>query len=291
MMRIVSVPLLIVVVVAAIEVCQGFSPSFTTTHSSRRNNFGRTTRLHINPMDKSPLDLEQELFAQDYDAVTSTVTEKTDDSSGSWEGTSVPLASKPTQSTTTATATSSLEEELEIQQRRNIGVAIASVVFALVTYVWQFTHPVTPIQLLARMEQESAPITSIGSNGKPTVVDFWAPWCDNCKMAAPTLEKIEEEYKGRVNFVSVNSDSPQAWPLIQRFGVDSIPHLALISAEGDVETALIGPIPKPIMEADIDVLLEQSSSTTEEGGRQLLPYVMLDVFANRPDLRRIHFDN
>ena len=277
----------LVVVVAAIEVCQGFSPSFTTIHSSRRNNVGRT-RLHINPMDKSPLDLEQELFAQDYDAVTSGATAKTDDSGESWEGSSVPLASKPTQSTTTTT--SSLEEDLEIQKRRNIGVAIASVVFALVTYVWQFTHPVTPIQLLARMEQESAPITSIGSNGQPTVVDFWAPWCDNCKMAAPTLEKIEEEYKGRVNFVSVNSDSPQAWPLIQRFGVDAIPHLALISAEGDVETALIGPIPKPIMEADLDVLLQRTSSTAEEG-RQPLPYVMLDVFANRLDLRRIHFDN
>jgi len=279
----------LVVVVAAIEVCQGFSPSFTTIHSTRRSNVGRT-RLHINPMDKSPLDLEQELFAQDYDAVTSTATAKTDDSSGSWEGSSVPLASKPTQSATTTTTASSLEEDLEIQKRRNIGVAIASVVFALVTYVWQFTHPVTPIQLLARMEQESAPITSIGSNGQPTVVDFWAPWCDNCKMAAPTLEKIEEEYKGRVNFVSVNSDSPQAWPLIQRFGVDAIPHLALISAEGDVETALIGPIPKPIMEADLDVLLQRTSSTAEEG-RQPLPYVMLDVFANRPDLRRIHFDN
>lgn len=279
---------LLLVVINASGVCQGFSPS---NKKSRTQHVVGTTQLHINPMDKSPLDLEQELFAQDYDAVRGSTMEKesvvvngnNDDSQ--WEGSSVPLTSKPTTVTTgqSASAVASMEEELQIQKRRNIAVAVASVVFAVVSYIWQFTHPITPIQLLARMEQESAPITSIGSDGKPTVVDFWAPWCENCKMAAPTLEKIEEEYKGRINFVSVNGDSPQAWPLIQRFGVDAIPHLALISAEGDVETALIGPIPKRVMEADLDVLLQQERETP-------LPYVMLDVFANRPDLRRVHFD-
>ena len=69
---------------------------------------------------------------------------------------------------------------------------------------------------------------------------------------APTLLQVEEEYKDKVNFVMVNGDKREAWPLIEAFGVDAIPHLALVSSEGEVETALIGPIPKRILEADLD---------------------------------------
>jgi thioredoxin-like negative regulator of GroEL len=69
---------------------------------------------------------------------------------------------------------------------------------------------------------------------------------------APTLLQVEEDYKERVNFVMVNGDKRDAWPLIEAFGVDAIPHMALVSADGDVETALIGPIPKSVLSADLD---------------------------------------
>jgi len=61
-------------------------------------------------------------------------------------------------------------------KRRNFIVAVASIALALLNYSWEYTHPITPIQLLATMEQQSASITTIGTNSKPTVVDFWAPW-------------------------------------------------------------------------------------------------------------------
>jgi len=116
--------------------------------------------------------------------------------------------------------------------------------------------------------------------------------CENCKVIAPTLQKVEEEYAGKVNFVMVNGDRPEAWPLIERFGVDAIPHLALISADGDVETALIGPVPKSVLERDLDVLLSNAAAQNGDVSsvQQPLPYQMLDVFANRPDLRRIKFN-
>lgn len=179
-------------------------------------------------------------------------------------------------------------EELKNMRQRNIMVAIASVFLAVSSYFWQFTHPITPVQLLATMQSNSAPLTTIGTNGKPTVVDFWAPWCENCKMAAPTLQKLEEEYEGQVNFVMVNGDRPEAWPLIERFGVDAIPHLALISAEGDVETALIGPIPKRVLEADLNVLLDNAKEDSSSVKKDL-PFKMLDVFANAPEYRRVKF--
>ncbi len=59
---------------------------------------------------------------------------------------------------------------------RNFGVALLSIGLAVMNYVWQYLHPLQPIQLLYQMEQQSSPITVIGTTNKPTVVDFWAPW-------------------------------------------------------------------------------------------------------------------
>lgn len=181
---------------------------------------------------------------------------------------------------------------------RNIAVAITSFAFSIIHYAWQFTHPVTAVELLATMQSQSAPLTSIGNNGKPTVIDFWAPWCENCKVAAPTLKAVEEEYGDRVNFIMVNGDDGRNWPLIELFGVDAIPHLALVSNRGDVETALIGPMSRNVLRADIDALLtnredcgedapvpEQSAAVCHEE----LPYKMYDAFGNRPQSRRIKF--
>jgi hypothetical protein len=60
-------------------------------------------------------------------------------------------------------------------RKRNFVVALCSVGVALLNYAWQFTHPLSPVQLLVNMQAASAAPTVIGRNGKPTVVDFWAP--------------------------------------------------------------------------------------------------------------------
>ena len=176
---------------------------------------------------------------------------------------------------------------LQKQKNRSLITAVVSVFVAIANYVYQYSHPITPIQLLSEMQQSSAPMSVIGKNGKPTVVDFWAPWCESCKSAAPTLYKVEEMYRDRINFVMVNGDQPQAWPYIEAFGVDAIPHLALVNADGEVETALIGPIPKSILEADINVLIDNHANDKKTP----LPHKMLDAFANRPEQRRVHFDD
>merc|ERR1739844_9234 len=130
---------------------------------------------------------------------------------------------------------------------------------AVGNYVYQYTHPITSLTLLTDMQRKSDDLALIGKNGKPTVVDFWAPWCENCKSSAPTLYNIEEKYKGKVNFILVNGDLNENWPIIERFGVDAIPHLAMIDSDGVVETALIGPIPRSVLSADLDVMIENSS--------------------------------
>jgi len=199
------------------------------------------------------------------------------------------------------------EEELLKQSRmRNIIVAVSSFAFALLNYGYHFTHPVTAIEILSTMQKQSAPLTDIGNNGKPTVIDFWAPWCGNCKVAAPTLQAVEEEYGDKVNFIMVNADDARNGPLIQLFGVDAIPHLALLDGDGDAETALIGPTSRNVLRSDLDALLNKNcgtsvATTMEEDiqtatptiticqtGHDELPYKMYDAFGRR-DSRRINF--
>ena len=242
-------------------------------------------------------------------------------------GESVSLRDRPT------TTSSENPEKMSVaaMQRRNIAVAVASILLAAANYLWQFTHPInTPLQLLTNMQSHSSPVSVIGKNAKPTVVDFWAPWCTNCKLSAPTLAAIEKDYAGAVNFVMVNGDDLTAnWPLIEAFGVDAIPHLALVDADGTVETALIGIVPRHVLAADLDVLVQNakapscrsdddavvvvpakekaavavaddskvagssssSSSALCVAERQELPYRMLDTFAGRPEQRKVHFDD
>jgi thiol-disulfide isomerase/thioredoxin len=171
--------------------------------------------------------------------------------------------------------------------RRNKFVALAAISLAVLSWGWQVLHPIPPIQLLADMEKRSVNISVVGRNGKPTVVDFWAPWCENCKLSAATMHALETEYADRVNFIVVNGDDMvRNGQLVEAFRVDAIPHVAMVEADGTVDTALIGPIPKRILRANLDVLIENSSKEVPDA----LPYQMLDVFENRPPQeRRVSF--
>jgi len=84
---------------------------------------------------------------------------------------------------------------------------------------------------------------------KPVLVDFWAEWCPPCRMLAPTLEKLSEEYRDKVKICKLNVD--EAPDVANRFGVSSIPTLILFKG-GKEAGRQIGALPEETLKKWID---------------------------------------
>ncbi len=86
------------------------------------------------------------------------------------------------------------------------------------------------------------------------LVDFWADWCMPCKMLAPTIDRISEEYKGRVLVGKVNIDDNQE--LAEKYGIMSIPNLIIFKDGKPVEN-VVGAVPKGTITAALDKYLKK----------------------------------
>ena len=87
---------------------------------------------------------------------------------------------------------------------------------------------------------------------KPCMIDFYADWCQPCKMVAPILEQLAEEYDGKIDIYKVNTEEQQQ--LAGVFGVQSIPSLLFVPKDGQPQMAM-GALPKDTFEKAIaDVL-------------------------------------
>ena len=86
-----------------------------------------------------------------------------------------------------------------------------------------------------------------------TLVDFWAGWCGPCRMLAPVIDRLAEQYDGRVKVGKVDIDAEMG--LASRFGVMSIPTV-LVFKDGALQNQAVGVQPETVYQKFLDAALE-----------------------------------
>jgi thioredoxin 1 len=93
---------------------------------------------------------------------------------------------------------------------------------------------------------------AVNGSDMPVLVDFWAPWCGPCKMLAPILEEIANEYVGKARVCKVNTDDNRDSAI--DFGIQAIPTIILFKG-GQIEKKWVGLTTKKDIMAAIDAVL------------------------------------
>ena len=150
--------------------------------------------------------------------------------------------------------TSSQTPETTVGQRiRNFLIAL--VAFALGIALFLATQTQTGATSLDAQAETSTPLDVALSNGKPTVIEFYANWCTSCQAMADDLGELKDKYGDGVNFVMLNVDNNKWLPEILTYRVDGIPHFVFFGEDGKAIAQAIGEQPRSIMDANLEALV------------------------------------
>ena len=133
---------------------------------------------------------------------------------------------------------------------------VSAVVLAVVLFLLRNgLSTESPMDQLARRSLQ--PEVAL-SNDTPTMLEFYADWCEACREMAPAMLETERRTSGRMDVVLVNIDNPQWQDLIDRYDVNGIPQLNLFSATGQPRGRSLGVRTEPQLNALSTALIDNS---------------------------------
>ena len=116
--------------------------------------------------------------------------------------------------------------------------------------------PLSGLVTLKNLAKNATPYEEAISNGKPTLLEFYADWCGTCQSMSGTIEALEEQYGDRVNLVMLDIDDPQWDDLGQQYRVTGIPQYNFLDAEEHKVESFIGQVPQRILAQAFEQLIK-----------------------------------
>ncbi|AFZ03668.1 thioredoxin family protein [Calothrix sp. PCC 6303] len=140
---------------------------------------------------------------------------------------------------------------------RNFLIAMVAIVLSAALFIGLRTQ--TSTTTLAELDRQSTPYDIALTNGKPSLVEFYANWCTVCQKMVPDIATLEKEYGNKINFVMLNVDNTKWLPEMLRYRVDGIPHFVFLNQKGEALAETIGDQPRTIMASNLQALISGSS--------------------------------
>ncbi len=140
-----------------------------------------------------------------------------------------------------------------ISRLRNFLIALAAIALSVALFIGLRTQ--NPSTSLSQMAEESIPLEIALTNGKPTLIEFYANWCTSCQAMAADLAELKANYTEPLNFVMLNVDNNKWLPEILHYRVDGIPHFVFLDSLGNPVAQAIGEQPRSILENNLQALI------------------------------------
>ena len=142
------------------------------------------------------------------------------------------------------------------------------------------------------VESDFQSVVVENSHKLPVLVDFWADWCEPCKVLIPTLHKIAQDFAGQVILAKVNSDKNPA--LLEKYAVRSLPTVKLF-VDGEVVDEFTGALPEAeilskldkYLRHESDAMLEAAVAEFEKGNIEVAIDLMRQAAMSDPENSRV----